>query len=61
MQNKEADGDKLIQKAEALCKPSLISLRLKPDWLNAAPLYEQALNAYKAFQISLTSGYIWGN
>lgn len=47
MKNKEAEGDKLMKKAVNLCKPSLLELRVKPDWSASAPLYEQAMIAYK--------------
>lgn len=46
-----------MRKATNLCKPSLMELRLKPDWNAAAPLYEQAMTAYKAKQSTLTSGW----
>ena len=47
MLSRESEGDKLMKRAAHLCRPSLLELRVKADWNNAAPLYEKAVNTYQ--------------
>ncbi|CAL5222070.1 g4371 [Coccomyxa viridis] len=35
------------KKAEKLCKSSLLSFRMTPDWATATPLYEKAANTFR--------------
>ncbi|BDA50046.1 probable gamma-soluble NSF attachment protein [Coccomyxa sp. Obi] len=42
-----SDGNADFEKAEKLCKPSVLSLRLKADWETATPLYERAAASYR--------------
>jgi hypothetical protein len=42
---KEADG--LMKKAEKLLRPSVMAMRMKPDWDDAIPLFEKAAQQYK--------------
>lgn len=48
MAGKLEEAEKLMKKANKLWAPSLLDLRLKPDWEGAAPLYEKAALAFKA-------------
>lgn len=41
------EAEKLMKKANKLWQPSLLDLRLKPDWEAAAPLFEKAALAFK--------------
>jgi len=45
---KVAEGEKLMKAAEKLCAPSVLSLRFKPEWEQACPLFERAAVAFKA-------------
>jgi hypothetical protein len=65
-QGRLEEAEKLLKKANKLWSPSLLDLRLKPDWEAAAPLYERAALAFKARgrgrarrQASLAFG-MWG-
>lgn len=40
-------GDKQFKAAERLSQGSLLALRLKADWEQATPLYEQAAQNFK--------------
>lgn len=41
------EAEKLLKQANKLWAPSLLDLRLKPDWEGAAPLYEKAALAFR--------------
>jgi hypothetical protein len=41
------EADKLMKKANKLWAPSLLDMRLKPDWEGAAPLFEKAALAFR--------------
>lgn len=45
--DKAEEAAKLFKKAEKYWAPSLLDLRLKPDWEAAAPLYEKSALAFK--------------
>lgn len=54
---KAGEGDELLRKADKLCAPSVLQLRLKPDWPAATLLYEQAA---KSFTVSLLQSCFLG-
>jgi hypothetical protein len=41
------EAEKLLKKANKLWQPSILDMRLKPDWEGAAPLFEKAALAFK--------------
>jgi hypothetical protein len=43
----EIAADKLMKEAEKALKPSVMSMRLKPKWDEAYPLFEKAAMQYK--------------
>jgi hypothetical protein len=43
----ENDADKLMKKAEKVLRPSIMSMRFKPAWDEAYPLFEKAALQYK--------------
>lgn len=45
-----ADADAAMKKAEKLLRPSMMSMRLKPAWDDAMPLFEQAALQYKVIR-----------
>lgn len=47
MAGKLEEAEKLMKKANKLWAPSILDLRMRPDWEAAAPLYEKAAVAYK--------------
>jgi hypothetical protein len=49
-QEKEKEADTMMKKANKLIKPSLFDFRLKPDWEEAAPLFEKAALLYKVMR-----------
>ncbi len=51
--NRESEGDALLKQAEKLCMPSVLQLRLKPDWPAATPLFEKAAASYSVRQLKL--------
>lgn len=48
-------ADKLFEKATKLTQPSVIALRLRPDWEQATPLFEKAAIAYKVCHGSIST------
>lgn len=44
-------ADALMKKAEKLLRPSMLSMRLKPAWDDAMPLFEKAALQYKVICI----------
>ena len=40
-------GSEDFDKAEKLCKPSMLSMRMKADWESATPLYEKAATSFR--------------
>lgn len=44
---KEKEADKLMKKGQKEVSPSLLDFRLKPDWEQAAPKFEEAAKLYK--------------
>lgn len=40
-------ADVIMRKAEKLLRPSMLSMRLKPAWDDAMPLFEKAALQYK--------------
>ena len=52
---KASEGDELLRKADKLCAPSMLQLRLKPDWPAATLLYEQAA---KTFTVSCAASQL---
>ena len=47
MGQKTLEADKLMKKANKAWAPSLLDFRLKPDWEEAAPLFEKAALCYR--------------
>lgn len=41
------EAEKALKQANKLWAPSLLDLRLRPDWEGAAPLFERAALAFK--------------
>jgi hypothetical protein len=52
-QGKMEEADKLMKKATKLCNPSLLSMRIKPDWEAACPMLERAALCYKVRRLHL--------
>ena len=50
---KAEEAEKLMKKANKLYAPSLLDMRLKPDWEGAAPLFEKAALSYKVAIVSI--------
>lgn len=42
-----SDADAAMRKAEKLLRPSVLSMRLKPAWDDAMPLFEKAALQFK--------------
>ncbi len=49
------DADKLYKKANKLCTPSLLHLRLSFDWEQATPMFEKAAAIYKVQHLSYSA------
>lgn len=45
--DKTVEADKLLKKGKKYLSPSILEMRLKPDWEAAAPLIERAALLYK--------------
>ena len=43
----EQEADKLMKKAKKLLGPSILDLRMRPDWEAASPFLEKAALLYK--------------
>lgn len=45
----EKTADKLMKQAEKSLRPSVLSMRVKPDWDEAFPLFEKAALQYQVW------------
>ena len=50
----EKAADKLMKQAEKSLRPSVMSMRLKPDWDDALPLFEKAALQYRVSCVRAT-------
>ena len=51
----EKAADKLVKQAEKCLQPSVMNMRLKPDWDEAYPLFEKAAVQYRVWHRVVTT------